>query len=177
MTPLNEIQLTPRERIGLAGIVSVILLVIGLAFYVPLGPKKRYAAAEAALDSAREELQMTELLKIDEEERLEGQKRLMRRLEQRDKSFNLFGFINDQLSSAGLSDRAQTKKLTRRNLSDKQPLVNVEIDEVSLEELITFLHNVYKANNLVAIYDVRRITPARSNKGLNCEFTFITIES
>ena len=170
-----NLNLDLREKIALSlGILATLLVVI-LAIYVPTGPRKWYAESERELALLREELELQELFRQEEEDRLNRQKVLMEKLEGRPDNFSLFTYVDNLLNSTGLRGRAQLEQYRPRNISAKQPMVQLRLQGVAFEELIDFLFKVYSANNLIAVYKMDYLRPAPTDRGLDCDITFVTL--
>ena len=170
-----NLNLDLREKIALSlGILATLLVVI-LAIYVPTGPRKWYAESERELALLREELELQELFRQEEEDRLNRQKVLMEKLEGRPDNFSLFTYVDNLLNSTGLRGRAQLEQYRPRNISAKQPMVQLRLQGVAFEELIDFLYKVYSANNLIAVYKMDYLRPAPTDRGLDCDITFVTL--
>ncbi len=170
-----KINLDVREKFALGLGLLALLLVIALAVYVPLGPRKGYLASEKELASLRSELELQILFKMEEAARLEKQKALMEKLEVRPAGFSLFTHVDNLLTGTGLRGRAQLEQFRPRDASPRQPMVQLRLQGVSLEELVDFLHRIYEGNNLIAAYKMDYLRPSPTEKGLDCDITFVTL--
>jgi hypothetical protein len=169
------IQLDKREKLGLFFGGLALLLVLFMLLYIPTGPSKNYAESLRLLEDAREELLFAQIEKIAEEERLRSQEELRALLEKRPANFDFFSFVNNALRKANLTDRAQLENYRTRQSIAQQPMLNLRLQGVSLEELVDFFHQIYSSGNLVAVYKVDRLRPMANNKGLDCDITLVTL--
>lgn len=168
-------KLDTREKIALyLGILACVLAFI-LAVYVPAGPRKWYAQSERELESLQEELQLQQLFYLDEAERLNKQKVLMEKLENRKPGFSLFTYVDNLLTSTGLRAGAQLEEYKPRDTSPRQPMVQLRLQGVAFEQLVEFLHKVYGENNLIALYKLDYLRPSPTEKGLDCDITLVTL--
>lgn len=170
-----KISLDIREKIALALGIFALILVLLLAVYVPMVPRKGYLASQEELKSLKEELNMQLLFKLDEAERLAKQKALMDILEKRPADFSLFTFVDTLLNSTGLRGRAQLEQFKPRNASLKQPMVQLRLTGVAMEELVDFLHKIYANDNLIGVYKLDTLRPTPTEKGLDCDITLVTL--
>ncbi len=170
-------NLSRREQIGLACGIVALLLVVFMLIYVPMGPKKRYERSLSDLESLRNQLRVTRLLKADEAARLRNQAPLMKRLEARPANFELFSAVDKLLKNHNLKDRASLKDDRGRNQSPKQLRVRLELEGVSLAELVDFLYTVHASENLMAVYKVNRLTPHARNQGLDCDLVLVSVKA
>ena len=170
-----NLKLDRGEKLALVFAALTALLALGLLFYIPTGPKAKHEASIQDLAQLREELRLTRLLTIDEEQRLRDQEKIVERLEARPPTFDFFAFINRILQVAELQGRATLDNYQTRDISPKQPMVQLELSGVNLEELVEFFHQIYSKKNLVAVYQVNRLRPAPNGRGLNCEFILVTV--
>lgn len=169
-------DLDKRERGTVIFAVIFLLLAVFMLFYVPNSWGKRYKQAKQRLAQKQQELQLAQLEKLDEEERVQSQEQLLRILNARDPQFGLFPFVNRVVAETGLSDRAVLKDGRRpRTLSENHPLVDLQLSGVSLEELINLLYKIRGSNSLVAVYKME-IRPMVREQGLECDITFVSVK-
>jgi hypothetical protein len=173
---MSTMNLDRREKSGLIlGVVALTAAVL-LALYIPAGPRKTFVDSERKLDNLRDELVMAHSFLQMEKQRLEEQEELMRNIESRSRSFELFSYVNDTLRETNLWDRAQLDNDNSRRASPKRPSVKLRLDGVNLQELIDFLHKIYASNNVVAVEKMDRLEPVSNERGLECIMTLVTIK-
>ena len=170
-----KFNLDTREKIALGLGLLASLLAILLAVYVPTGPRKGYIESQQQLASIKTDLELQMAFKNEERDRLEKQKALMEKLEERSGDFSLFTYVDNLLTHTGLRGRAQLEQYRPRNASPHQPMVQLRLQGVATEELVSFLHRIYGGSNLVAVYKVDYLRPAANEKGLDCDITFVTL--
>ncbi|NLN94420.1 MAG: hypothetical protein GX130_14120 [Candidatus Hydrogenedens sp.] len=168
-------KLDVREKIALYLGILACIMTVALAVYIPVGPRKWYAQSQRDLASLQEQLQLQQLFYLDEVERLNKQKVLMEKLENRPGGFSLFTYVDNLLNSTGLRTGAQLEEYKPRDISPRQPMVQLRLQSVSFEQLVDFLHQVYGENNLIALYKLDYLRPSPTEKGLDCEITFVTL--
>lgn len=168
-------QLENKDRSWLAACGLALFIVLLAAWWVPSGPRKAYLDSQATLESAREELQMTQLLQAEEQLRIEREEPIREQLRARPATFNFFTFIDQTLAESKLKERAELNRVRTNNEASPQELLELRLNGVSLEELVGFLHRIYERNNLVAVYQMNYLRPARDELGLECSITFATI--
>lgn len=175
---LKELNLDPRERLALFCGIGALLLVIFLLIYIPIGPRATHAQSADRLEALQYELQDAELTKLETQDALERQQRLIELLEDRPDSFDLYAFIESTLDEMDLrtEGRASLEIYRTRNSSANQPMVQLSLEGVSLDELIEFLHKIYNSKNLIALYKLDELAPAANDRGLNCSMVLLTLK-
>ena len=171
-------DLDKREKGTVIFAALFLVLALFMAFYVPNSWGKRYKAAKAKLAQKEQELQLARLDKITEEERVHSQQQLLEQLEARGATFSLFPFVNGVVSEVGLSDRAKlanAKSARTRKKWPKHPMVDLELNGVSLKEVVDLLYKIRSSKNLVTVYTLE-MEPAVRDKGLRCEITFVSVK-
>lgn len=170
-----------QKQVGLAGVVIAVVLIIVMAIFIRIGPLKKYRQSQAGLRDLQSQLSVLKSAKEEELARLEKQKILMDRLQQRKPNFDLWSFVNSTLAETQLKDRAileQAKATGRRSEkkynAESVTLVRLRLTAVPLNDLVEFLHRIYASNNLVVIYELKHIKPASDGKGLDCEVTLLS---
>lgn len=173
---MNQLNLEPKERMSLLIGLLALVVVIGLALYIPAGPKANFERSKSRLAGLENDVQLAILEKIDEEARLESQKALMERVRQRPADFELLTFIDKKLIESGLKDRAQLSYFRGARVMDEQPMVDLRLSNVGLQELINFYHAIYDSGNLVAMHKLDSLRPANNRQGLDCIMTLATLK-
>jgi len=175
---MENIQLENDSRSRLAVWALIFLIIAGLAWWVPSGPRAKYLQARTELESAQMNLDLALLNKIDAETRLEQQRPIADRLNTRPANFNFITFLQRTLADTKLQERSGLNQVRRSNEdSELIELVEVKLDSVSLQEIVEFLHRVYDANNLIALHQLSYLRPAPNEQGLECMLTFITLRA
>jgi hypothetical protein len=170
-------DMSPKNRLALLSGGLALLIVLGLAMYIPAGPRKNYVTSSTEVSTLQNELNMAMLMKKEQEMRLQSQEKLMETLKSRPANFDLFSYMSTVLNDSGLTEdgRALLENLRNRRDLENQPAVDLTLSRVSLEELIDLLHKVYTSNNLIAVYKVDRIQPERTGNGLDCKLTLVSL--
>ena len=173
---MTQLNLDPKERMSLYVGLLALVVVIGLALYIPAGPKDNFERSRARLANLENDLQLALLTKIDEEARLESQEALMERVRERPANFELLTFIDRMLIESGLKDRAQLSYFRGARAMDEQPMVDLRLSNVGLSELLNFFHAMYDSGNLVAMHKLDSLRPANNRQGLDCVMTLATLK-
>lgn len=170
-------DLSPKDRLALLSGGLALLIVLGLALYIPAGPRKNYVASSSEVTRLQNELNMAVLMKKEQEMRLQSQEKLMETLKSRPANFDLFSYMSTVLNDSGLTadGRALLENLRNRRDLENQPAVDLTLSRVSLEELINLFHKIYTSENLIAVYKVDRIQPERTGNGLDCKLTLVSL--
>ncbi len=171
-----KLQLNLREQLGLVAGLAAFTLVVMLLIYIPAGPMENHARSQNQLRQLRNELRLTRIMKRDEEERLRSQEKLMELLAARPSGFNFFSFVTSILAQTGMTERAQLENYRMSGDSARQPMVELTLEGVGLQELIEFLHKLYASKNLVVLYKLDHIEPAGNERGLDCRMVLATIK-
>ena len=172
---MNDIKLNKREQTGILCAAIALMLVIFLAVYIPQGPRKKYSAARSNIGNLTQELQNLELLKLDAQLQIDEQSALINILKDRSNSFELLTYVDQVIRKNNLTDRAAFPRASSQLSSKQQPMVQLELNNISLQEIVDLLHDVYTSNNLVALYKVSYLRPANNNQGLSCSLILATI--
>lgn len=170
-----NLNLDFREKLVLVLGLFALALVVLLAVYVPMGPRSAYIAAQETLESLQQELILQAMFREEEALRLEKQKALMERIQARSEDFSLFTYMDNLLTATGLRSKAQLEQFRPRSASPRQPMVQLRLQGIALEEFIDLLHRIYSDDNLVAVYKMDYLRPAAGDRGLDCDITFATI--
>lgn len=169
-------ELDKRDKGTLFFAALFVLLALFMAVYVPTSLGKRYKSAKSDLAQKQQELQLAKLDLISEQERVQSQEKLLAVLNARDPRFDLFSFVNNALKEGKLSDRAKLEiSPTTRTSSPNHPMVDLELNGVSLEELIELFYKVGGSNNLISVHKMN-IEPAVRDRGLKCSVVFVTLK-
>jgi general secretion pathway protein M len=157
------IQLNRREKIGLVAAAAVIL-VVGLVELV-ISPVSAYvnrldrtlAAQSAALAEMQRLTAQYESLRADSEAQ-------QARLNQRQKGFTLFSFLDRTAGQVRLKDRIAYMKPSADPIKDtpyRLSRVEMKIQAVSLPQLVGFLHRVETAPEAIT---VKRLSITQTGK-------------
>lgn len=170
----NDLDKRDKGTLFFAGLF--VLLALFMAVYVPASLGKRYQSAKGQLAQKGQELQLAQLDLLAEQDRVQSQEKLLAVLNARDPRFDLFTFVDGMVKDAKLNDRAKLDFApTTRNSSPNHPMVKLELNGVSLEELIELFYKVGGSNNLIAVHKLS-IEPAVRDRGLACEVVFVTLK-
>ena len=169
-------KLDKKERTGLLLGILALCLVFALCLYVPAGPLKVYNEARDEVQQLRTELKQKETMRALEKERLDSHLNLKNKLAARPASFDLFSFVNRILDKTKIIDRAKLDNYRTKRFSQEQPMVQLRLERVSLEELVNFFHQIYASDNLIALYKMDRLRPAPNERGLDCDIILASIK-
>lgn len=170
----NDLDKRDKGTLFFAGLF--VLLALFMAVYVPSSLGARYKSAKSQLAEKRQELQLAQLDLLSEQDRVQSQEKLLAVLNARDPRFDLFSFVNNALKDGKLSDRAKLEIApATRNSSPNHPMVRLDMNGVSLEELVEFFYKVGGSNNLIAVNKMS-VKPALKDRGLSCEVVFVTLK-
>jgi len=164
-----------RSQVGLILGILAITLVVMLALFIPAGPRRASMKSQTVLEDARTELQTQEVARRDEADRLARQKQLMEILAKRPASFDLFAHVDGLLNKQGLRDRAQLEQFKPHNGTAGEPMVQLRLEGVAFDEIISLFHSLYSGGNLIAVYKMDSMRPATTGKGLDCDVTLVTL--
>ena len=171
-------KLDKREVTGLLFGLFACLLVVALLSYIPVGPRKKYLQSEVDLKSAQKQIKLNYQLKNDAEKESRQQEKIIEMLTARPENFDLFTYLTKTLEVSGLTDKAKLRNYASKAVSNSsaQPMVEVSLDGVSLEDVVKFLHEMYKNKQVVAMYKMDKLGPAKKGAGLECQIVFATVK-
>ncbi|HOZ44991.1 MAG TPA: hypothetical protein PLO37_05075 [Candidatus Hydrogenedentes bacterium] len=175
-----EKEARPRKS-GQSGVLIAVLaggLVAAMAVFVPLGPYKDYKESQRKVSQLRSQEQLAMLTLVEEQENVARQQELMSRIEAREASFDLKGFMSRVIREAGLAERSDLQNIKPSSRfadsADSISMVQLKLKGVRLIELVDFLHEVYASNNVVVVHKLDTLQADNSEKGLNANITFIS---
>lgn len=172
---MNDIKLTNREQIGILCVAIALMLAIFLAVYIPKGPRQEFLDAKFEITMLSQKIQELELLKLDAQIQIDEQAALLNILKDRPGNFDLLTYIDQSIRKNNLTDRATFQRASSQLSSKEQPMVQLELDNISLEECVDLLHEIYTSNNLIALYKMSYLRPAKNGQGLSCSMILATI--
>jgi hypothetical protein len=163
--------LAKREKLMILLMVVVFCLILVL----PLAQRfsKRYSQSQSDLEQAR---QWLELAQLNRETILEDRaaKEAYRELTNKQPGpRDLLAYLNTCVNEMDLQNRTVLENADRTNQPDTA-IVRVSLTQINLEELVNLLHRIYSQNRLVTLSRMNHLRPARSGKGLECQFEFMT---
>lgn len=171
---MAKMALQKRERVLLIG--GTILVVLVAAYIFGKGPWEKYKASAATLAEARDRVKQVARMRDAVIEARQSEEVIQARLKERG-GFDLYTAIKDALRNAKLLDRGAELQTKKAATSDKFSAVQLNLEGVSMEELVGLLYAIYSANDLVVLRDLQKLTPAEDRKGLACQMTFISPKS
>ncbi|RJP64056.1 MAG: hypothetical protein C4532_19725 [Candidatus Abyssobacteria bacterium SURF_17] len=162
------IELKGREK---KYVVALSCIVVGILVHMliisPL--VKRRANLDDQTTRARDQLVELRLLKLEYDQILEESKAIKQRVSRRPRDFALFSFLDQTANRLNLKNNLTSLKPSRRNLSANvsEEAVEVRLEGVSLENLISYMHEIEGAAAGVAIASIRIQPESRLGGGLN----------
>lgn len=171
-----RINLDRRGQTALVSTFITLWICGALLVFIPMMPQKKFRQSEDKIADLKQQLKMTLMMKTEEEDRARRQEKLIEQLNARPPTFDLISFLNTQLRNANLAGRFTLENYRTRQSSPKQPMAQLKLNGVSLDELVSVLHKLYASNNLVVMYKLERLHPANNKKGLDCEFILATVK-
>lgn len=172
-------KLQNKDKVGVACAAVAVALVGFMACFIPLGPYKDYQQSKGDVARLEKQLDLAFDTEAGEKQNLARQEELMERIRQRPAGFDLSSFIITQLKDEDLDKRADLTKErpNTRLLGDSAAnlsMVRLKLTGVSREELVDLLHAIYSSSSVVVMHELNSLGPSRSEKGLDCDVTFIS---
>lgn len=133
-------QLSRRERIiVIGGTVFIVLFLIYQAVIDPFMVKKQ--RLERSLHQKAENVLEMKLLQKQYQQIKGNEKDIMAHLQQRNPDFDLFSFLDQQISALRIKDRVSSMKPGESEVQDgiSQTSIDMKIDGVVLGQLVDFL--------------------------------------
>jgi hypothetical protein len=172
---MAKIKLDKQERAGLAlAGLALFLLAAGL-IYIPQGPLEDFRQSQREVTRLQSDLLTTRSILQDENQRVLEQRWIREALEQRPPNFSLFAALEGLKNEVGLKASLSSQSPPRG--AENVELVNMDIEGMSLEQLIDLLHGVYQSGNLIVVYNMGTLTTMADDMGLRCRLTFLTLKS
>lgn len=164
--------------IGATFSIIAVAVVLFMLVYIPTGPLKKYRRSAAEVQSLREQLRDARGAKQAELARLSSQEELAARLQARDRAFDLWAFLNKTLTETRLKDRAVLQnyrpRRERRAGPESAAMVELRLNNITLNEFVELLHKVYASQNLVVLYELGYLRAAANQKGLECQVILLS---
>lgn len=163
-------RLEPRERNFLIG--GGAILAVAAVYLLAQGPLEALERSEAQLQAAK--MNLAEAQRVHDEaeaQRLEGQA-LDGILSARGRSYDLGTAVYRALQAKGLTERATTETVPRT--LEGASAVRIELEGVSMEELVDLLYDIHSSDELVVLHELRYLRPMPSGQGLTCVLVLLT---
>ena len=155
--------LTKQER----NLVAAAVVIFFSTIFLPAGRilAREYRATQTDLAAAEQGLQQARKLREAILEQRKGAELIAERVRAGSGDFLLFNFARTVLDQRGLTERA---RLQERVAPAKLSLVTIELNGISLEELIGLMSVLQDGKHLVSMELLTSIEAAKDKKGLNC---------
>lgn len=165
-------KLQRRERIGIAMAVAV----VAFAGVVPLvrNASEKHARAAAQVEQARQRLEQVRSLRAGVEGERARHRLIEERIVRRPPQFDLYSFTDTCLRDLNLKSRAKLSSKGGPYGAKNQDEIEMTLEGISREELVTLLHRIYASDNLIALQRLNHLRNARDGKGLECQMTLIS---
>lgn len=150
---MSALNITSREKNAV--LIGVVFLVLFFGYQLGIGPvidkKKQLTTAIAQKQTA-----VTLMRQQMEQYRPKDQNsdEMMQQIRRRPAQFSLFSFLDTQILQAGLKENVDYMKPQTRNSQDSAftiASVKIQLKQVYLKELITFLYRIENSGNGVSI--------------------------
>jgi len=160
--------LTRRERVLISAAATVFFAMIVL----PLGSilSRKYRETQTALATAEQGLKDVRVTRRAVLEHRRGAELIAERVRAGSGDFVLFNFARSVVDQRGLTDRA---RLQERVAPAKLSLITVELNGISLEELIGLMSALQDGKHLIAMELLSTLEASRDKKGLNCSISLV----
>lgn len=170
------IQLKQREKYALAiggGFVTLFVIIQFIIFPILDNQKRLQRTLQVKKDALREITALrSSYTEITDKARLSK-----RRLAQREKGFTLFSFLDRLAGENGLKDKIIYMKPSTSVQKDKNyktSLVEVKLQPINLNQLVTYLYYIETSANLVF---VKRLSIAKTEKGKGLISAVLNVET
>ncbi len=164
-------RLAKRERIMIVGAFAL----LGLILLVPPGQEfvrdyeRTRSQADEAVDRLNDIRQMRKLVLNERSDR----RIIMDRVEARDPNFDLYSFTNASLIKLSMHDGARLQSQGSRFSGGALDVVQLNLSNVSMQQIITLLHRLHSSGNLIAMQRLGHLRPMNDGKGLECEIVLM----
>lgn len=165
---MPKITLQKRER-NVVAIFSV-LLVVFIIYMGAQGPLAKYRRSIKNLHDARARIKQMRIFETQIMNDRSGHEALKKLVAARAPGFDLYEFLY-KLSESSFKDRARIQSQDSP-LAGAFSVVGLQMNGVSLQEVVDFLYKVYASKDLIIVPKVDYIRVAKDGKGLECQMTF-----
>lgn len=172
------IDLKTREKKTIAIVAAVLLATLFQIAIVSPSVEKR-DKLDRSIRDARIQLQQLRMLEREYSLILGEMKRIRRQMGAASQSFELLPFLSQTATKLDLKSNLASMKSSRRELSGDlaEDMVQLELQGVSLENLVDYLHKIEEAGPAIAVVDVRITSASKRGGGLTVRMLVTTISS
>jgi general secretion pathway protein M len=146
-------KLNKREKYIIYGAIGVVGLLIIVEFIVtPFFERKD--RMQRALHDKIANLEEMQRWRFEYEALTKNAQVSESRFARRQKGFTLFSFLDQLAGQAGIKDRIsymKPSKITQKNSAYRISRVEMKLNAITLEQLVTYLHGVETSENMVDI--------------------------
>ncbi len=170
------VKLQKREKlvVGLGGGCLVLLLIVQFIIFPIIDGKKQYqrrlvSQAKTLSEMQNLQSQYNAIIKNTESSRS--------KLTKRSKNFTLFSFLDQLAGQTSIKDRIVYMKPSttiRKNSPYKISLVEMKVQGITMEQLISYLYRVEISKNMVQI---KRITISKTDKKKGLVNSILQVET
>ncbi len=161
---MAKFQMQKRERIAM--VAGGIILLALLLFKMSETPIEQYKQSKTSLQNARMRLDEVRLWRTEILASRADQEEIEKRLKLRGKQ-DFFSAVNSAVRKVELTDRAKVTNSPRAKVTE----VQLDLNGVSLKEVIDVVHEIHKSDSLAVLKDMQYLRSTRDNKGLDCKIT------
>lgn len=170
------LDLKSRERKIIAAAAALVLLMLMHMLIVsPLLEKRENL--KQRIDRARDQLVELRALEKEYDQILEETRQINEQIRSRPAGFTLFSFLDQTANKLKLKNHLASMKPSRRNLEGNlvEDLVEVRLEGISLENLVSFLYEIERSSAPTAIANIRIQPVPRAEGGLNATMVISSI--
>lgn len=172
------IELKSRERKIVIACVGLIVLALVYAILVSPTLEKR-DDLERKLTRAEKQLSELRALAREYEQILSETGKIKSRMGSRGRGFDLFSFLEQTAIRLNLRDNLEKMNPSKRSMGGNltEELVDIELEGISLQNLVAYTSQIEKANAAIAIPKIRILPESKHGGGLKVTMLVTSISS
>jgi hypothetical protein len=174
---MPKVTMQKREKMVVVVGAAVVAIIIGQWLFSDRGPLSAYRQSVRQVEAARRRLLEAQLIRDEALDRQQSSQALDAVLNERG-AFRLYSHIDQALQAQNLKGGAEGSRATLETQntavrSASFEAVKLQLEGVSMDELIELLVRIYSGNNLVVLDRLDELRPTDSGQGLRCSMVFV----
>ena len=173
---MAKLAMQKREKIVLAVGAVVVVVIVGQWLFSASGPLNAYGRSVQQVTAARQRLLEAQLMRDEALARRQSTQALEQKLRNRS-AFGLYTHVDNALRAQDLKSgegaRATLETQNTAVRSGAFEAVKLQLDGVSMDELLGLLVRIYSGDNLVVLDRLDELRPADDGQGLSCSMVLM----
>lgn len=173
---MAKVMMQKREKLVVLAGAVVVVIIVSQWLFSDRGPLNAYSQSIRQAQAARARLEDAQLIRDEALSRRQSREALEAKLRSRG-AFGLYTHVDRALQAQNLKgSQGKRATLETQNTAVRSgafEAVKLQLDGVSMEELLDLLLRIYSGNNLIALDRLDELRPADDGRGLVCSMVLI----